>query len=130
MDITTVVGTPLAMGLKVNNIADVCHAETYASPPTLAVSKLAGAPAAGGAYTTWMLQNGIGMQLWRMDGLVDVNNTISGYNVGLDFELLKRQYRSHLLSNHDYPAATPPSWRSLLRRPAVFSSVNARFPAE
>jgi len=34
-----------------------------------------------------MKQNGQGYSSWRMDGLVDVNNTISGYNVGLDFEL-------------------------------------------
>ena len=86
--LSTVVGSPLSIGLNVDGIADVSHADDVRfSPNVWAVSKLAGAPAAGSSYASWMLANGTGIQSWRMDGLVDVNNTISGYNAGLDFEL-------------------------------------------
>ena len=86
--LSTIVGTPLFMGIEINQVYDVSHADDVRfSPNAWAVSKLTGAPAAGGAYATWMLANGTGIQSWRMDGLVDVNNTISGYKTGLDFEL-------------------------------------------
>lgn len=83
--LSTVVGTPLFMGAEFNEIADVSHADDVRfTPNAWAVSGLSGAPAAGSAYASWMLANGTGLSMGRMDGLVDVNNTISGYNVGVN----------------------------------------------
>lgn len=85
--LSTVVGTPLRLGLWADNIADICQTEDIRfSPAAWANSGLTNAPTAGGAYATWMMANGTGMQIFRLDGLINVNTTISGYNLGLDFE--------------------------------------------
>jgi autotransporter-associated beta strand protein len=83
--LSTVIGSPLYEGLYLDGIADVCHAEDVRfSPNVWAVSGLTNAPAAGGAYATWMENNGEGMRLLRVDGYMLMNIFISGYSVGIE----------------------------------------------
>jgi len=85
--LSTVIGTPLALGLWADGIYDICQTEDIRfSPAAWANSGLTNAPTAGGAYAAWMLANGTGMQIFRVDGVINVDTTISGYNLGLDFE--------------------------------------------
>ena len=85
--LSTLIGTPLSMGLWADNIADICQTEDLRfSPAVWASSGLSNAPAAGGSYATWMMANGTGMRIFRLDGLANINTSISGYNLGLDFE--------------------------------------------
>jgi len=86
--LSTVIGTPLFMGFTtVGTIADISQTEDVRfSPAVWPASLLPNAPAAGGSYATWMRTYGTGMQVFRLDGLINVNTEISGYNLGLDFE--------------------------------------------
>lgn len=86
--LSTVIGTPLFMGFTtVGTIADISQTEDIRfSPAVWPASLLPGSPAAGSSYATWMRTYGTGMQVFRLDGLINVNTAISGYNVGLDFE--------------------------------------------
>jgi hypothetical protein len=85
--LSTVVGTPLFIGLTADAIADICQTEDIRfSPAVWPASKLTNAPTLGGSYMTWMRANGKGMQIFRLDGLLNINTSISGYNIGLDFE--------------------------------------------
>jgi len=85
--LSTVIGTPLALGLWADNIADICQTEDIRfSPAVWADSGLTNAPVAGGSYATWMKANGTGMQIFRLDGLANISTVINGYNLGLDFE--------------------------------------------
>ncbi|HTB84154.1 MAG TPA: glycosyl hydrolase family 28-related protein [Candidatus Sulfotelmatobacter sp.] len=87
--LSTVIGTPLFIGVTTTGtIADICQTEDVRfSPAIWPASLLPGAPAAGESYATWMRTYGTGMQIFRLDGLINVNTEISGYNAGLDFEL-------------------------------------------
>lgn len=87
--LSSVIGTPLFMGISTaGTIADICQTEDIRfSPAVWPASLLPNAPAAGGAYATWMRTYGTGIQVFRLDGLINVNTEISGYNAGLDFEL-------------------------------------------
>ena len=87
--LSSVIGTPLSMGVSTTGtIADISQTEDIRfSPAVWPASLLPNAPAPGGAYATWMRTYGTGMQVFRLDGLINVNTEISGYNVGLDFEL-------------------------------------------
>ncbi len=85
--LSTVIGSPLYLGLWADAIADICQTEDVRfSPAVWASSGLTNAPSVGGAYATWMMANGTGMQIYRADGIISQNTTISGYNHGLDFE--------------------------------------------
>ncbi len=86
--LSTVLGTPLYMGITtVGTIADISQTEDIRfSPAVWPASGLTNSPAGGGAYATWMRTYGTGMQVFRLDGLINVNTEISGYNVGLGFE--------------------------------------------
>ncbi len=86
--LSTVIGTPLYMGIQSSGtIADVCSTEDIRfSPDAWANSGLTNAPTAGGSYATWMRAHGTGIQLYRLDGLMNMDTAISGYNIGLDFE--------------------------------------------
>ena len=86
--LSTVIGTPLFMGFTtIGTIADISQTEDIRfSPAVWPASLLPNAPAAGSSYATWMRTYGTGMQVFRLDGLINVNTFISGYNVGLDFE--------------------------------------------
>jgi autotransporter-associated beta strand protein len=85
--LSSVIGTPLFMGLTADGIADICQTEDIRfSPAVWPASQLSNAPAAGGSYATWMKANGTGYQIWRLDGLMNINTEISGYNLGIDFE--------------------------------------------
>jgi len=85
--LSTVTGTPLALGLWADGLYDICQTEDIRfSPAAWANSGLTNAPAAGGGYAAWMMANGTGMQIFRADGVINVNTTISGYHLGLDFE--------------------------------------------
>ncbi len=83
--LSTIVGTPLFLGISLNQIFDVCHAEDIRfSPAAWAASQLTNAPAAGGAYATWMRTHGEAMKLLRVDGEMCFNTYINGYNVGIE----------------------------------------------
>ncbi|MGA2245883.1 MAG: glycosyl hydrolase family 28-related protein, partial [Verrucomicrobiota bacterium] len=85
--LSTVIGTPLSLGLWADGLYDICQTEDIRfSPAAWANSGLTNAPTAGGAYAAWMMANGTGMQIFRADGVINVHTTISGYNLGLDFE--------------------------------------------
>jgi len=86
--VSSVIGTPLFMGFTtVGTIADISQTEDIRfSPDVWPASGLSNAPVAGGSYATWMRTNGTGMQVFRLDGLINVNTFISGYHIGLDFE--------------------------------------------
>jgi autotransporter-associated beta strand protein len=86
--LSTVIGTPLYMGFTtLGTIADISQTEDIRfSPAVWPASGLTNAPAAGGSYAAWMRTYGTGMQVFRLDGLINVNTFISGYNIGLDFE--------------------------------------------
>lgn len=87
--LSTVIGSPLFIGFTTTGgIADISQTEDVRfSPAVWPASLLPNAPAAGGSYATWMRTYGTGMQVFRLDGLINVNTEISGYNVGLDFEM-------------------------------------------
>jgi autotransporter-associated beta strand protein len=87
--LSSVIGTPLFMGVSTTGtIADICQTEDVRfSPAVWPASLLPNAPAVGDPYATWMRTYGTGIQVFRLDGLINVNTEISGYNVGLDFEL-------------------------------------------
>lgn len=83
--LSTVVGTPLFMGITVDMAADISHTEDIRfSPDAWPASGLTNAPAAGGAHATWMRANGEGLQLLRVDGLINMQTYISGYKVGIE----------------------------------------------
>lgn len=87
--LSSVIGTPLYMGVSTTGtIADISQTEDIRFSPNIwPASGLTNAPAAGGSYATWMRTYGTGMQVFRLDGLINVNTEISGYNAGLDFEM-------------------------------------------
>jgi autotransporter-associated beta strand protein len=87
--VSTVIGTPLYMGFStVGTIADISQTEDIRfSPAVWPASLLSNSPAAGDSYAAWMRTYGTGMQVFRLDGLINVNTFISGYNIGLDFEV-------------------------------------------
>ena len=87
--LSSVIGTPLFMGVSnTGTIADICQTEDIRfSPAVWPASLLPNAPTVGGSYATWMRTYGTGMQVFRLDGLINNNTEISGYNVGLDFEM-------------------------------------------
>jgi len=86
--LSTLIGTPLYLGLWVDGCPDVCQTEDVRfSPDVWVASKLPGAPTTTSApYVTWMRNNGIGFQLLRLDGVMNMDTFISGYKIGLDFE--------------------------------------------
>lgn len=87
--LSSVIGTPLYLGVSTTGtIADISQTEDIRfSPAVWPASLLTNAPAAGSSYAIWMRTYGTGMQVFRLDGLINVNTEISGYNVGLDFEM-------------------------------------------
>ncbi|HUD45525.1 MAG TPA: glycosyl hydrolase family 28-related protein [Candidatus Baltobacteraceae bacterium] len=86
--VSTVIGTPLYMGFStVGTIADISQTEDIRfSPAVWSGSLLTNSPAAGNSYEAWMRTYGTGMQVFRLDGLININTFISGYKIGLDFE--------------------------------------------
>jgi autotransporter-associated beta strand protein len=83
--LSTIIGSPLYKGIDLDQIFDVCHAEDIRfSPDVWANSGVTNAPAAGGAYATWMRANGEGMRLRRVDGEMCMDTYISGYHVGIE----------------------------------------------
>jgi T5SS/PEP-CTERM-associated repeat protein len=83
--LSTVIGTPLYMGISLDGIYDISHAEDVRfSPEVWPAARLTNSPAAGGAYAAWMRANGEGMQLLRVDGEVCMEINISGYKVGIE----------------------------------------------
>lgn len=82
---STVIGTPLAMGMSLDGIYDdsIAHDIRF-SPDIWAQSGLSNAPATGGACAAWMRKNGEAIQLRRFDGEMADEFNISGYNIGLE----------------------------------------------
>jgi len=80
-----VYGSPLAQGIQVDGGADwASMADINFTPAIWAASKLPNAPAANGPQATWMLNNGTGIVLMRIDGINCIQINISGYNVGVN----------------------------------------------
>lgn len=83
--ISEVFGTPLYTGIQVDDEYDISHQEEVRfSPDFWPASKLAGAPATGGAHAAWMRSYGAGERLYRADGEACMNVMISGYSIGID----------------------------------------------
>ena len=83
--LSTVIGTPLYLGISLDMLPDVSHTEDIRfSPYVWPASQLTNAPAVGDPYQTWMRSNGEGMRLLRVDGELSMNTFISGYNVGIE----------------------------------------------
>ncbi|HLX71230.1 MAG TPA: glycosyl hydrolase family 28-related protein, partial [Verrucomicrobiae bacterium] len=81
----TVVGSPLRLGMQMNQIFDVCHAEDVRfSPDIWPMAGLSNSPAPGGPHAAWMRANGEGMRLLRVDGEMCFDTFISGYNIGIE----------------------------------------------
>ena len=81
-----VYGSPLATGIQVDGGADwASTADINFTPTTWAASKLPNAPvAATGPHAAWMLNNGTGMVLMRIDGINCIQTNISGYGIGVN----------------------------------------------
>jgi hypothetical protein len=76
-------GTPLSIGIEIDNIADVGRIEQIDfSPAYWAGSGLPNSPAAGSAYASWIYQNGTGIMMRRNDWTYTSYVAIEGYNVG------------------------------------------------
>ena len=81
----TLVGSPLRLGIYMNQIFDVCHAEGVRfSPDIWPLAGLTNSPASGGAHATWIRANGEGMKLLRVDGEMCCDTFISGYSIGIE----------------------------------------------
>lgn len=81
----TVVGSPLRLGMQMDQIFDVCHAEDVRfSPDIWPMAGLTNSPAPGSAHAAWMRANGEGMKLLRVDGEMCFDTFISGYNIGIE----------------------------------------------
>lgn len=82
---STLIGTPLYLGISLDMLADVSQNEDIRfSPNVWAVSGLTNAPAAGGSYAAWMRANGTAMRLLRVDGELAMDTSINGYKVGIE----------------------------------------------
>ena len=76
-------GTPLHTGIQIDNVSDVGRIQQIDfSPSYWPGSGLANAPAAGGAYASWIYQNGTGIMMRRNDWTNTSFVNIEGYNVG------------------------------------------------
>lgn len=83
--LSTVIGTPLYLGIDLDMIADISHLEDIRfSPEVWPASRLTNAPTAGGPHAPWMRANGEGLRLRRVDGEVCVEVNLSGYRVGIE----------------------------------------------
>ena len=82
--LSTVIGSPLFVGITLDAQYDISHQENVRfSPDFWPASKLPGAPAAGGPHSAWMRANGTAELLYRGDGEACMDLNISGYNVGV-----------------------------------------------
>jgi autotransporter-associated beta strand protein len=82
--LSTVIGSPLFIGITVDAQYDISHQEDVRfSPDFWPASQLAGAPASGGSHATWMRTNGTAELMYRADGEACMDLNISGYNVGV-----------------------------------------------
>jgi hypothetical protein len=85
--LSSVIGTPLFMGIKIDSVADIVHSEDIRFAPDIwTKSRLPNAPAANGPQADWMRANGTGMLLKRVDGQLNIDTNISGYKVGIETE--------------------------------------------
>ncbi|HEX3800105.1 MAG TPA: glycosyl hydrolase family 28-related protein [Verrucomicrobiae bacterium] len=84
--LSTVIGSPLFLGVNTDSIFDICHAEDVRfSPDVWPASLLTNAPAPGGPHAAWMRTNGTGWRMIRVDGDLCVDTFLSGYNTGILF---------------------------------------------
>ncbi|AEV98037.1 carbohydrate-binding protein [Niastella koreensis] len=81
--IWNIFGTPLHKGIQLDNIVDVGRVQYLDfSPAYWAGSGLPNAPAAGSGYASWILQNGTGITMRRIDWTNTAFVNVEGYNVG------------------------------------------------
>lgn len=81
--IFNVYGTPLHTGIQIDNVSDVGRIQQIDfSPSYWSGSGLANAPIAGGAYASWIYQNGTGIMMRRNDWTNTGFVNIEGYNIG------------------------------------------------
>lgn len=83
--LSTIIGTPLYLGISEDMLPDVSHSEDIRfSPYVWPASHFTNAPAIGDSYQTWMRNNGEGIRLLRVDGELSMDTFISGYKVGIE----------------------------------------------
>jgi hypothetical protein len=83
--IKQVYGTPLAVGLRIENISDIGRIEWVRfNPDFWSDSGLPGAPAKGGPHAQWMYANGTGFRLYRVDWNYAAFLDIRGYRTGME----------------------------------------------
>ena len=83
--LSTVIGSPLRLGIAFDQVFDVCHSEDIRfSPDIWPASLVSNAPPQGGPHAAWMRANGEAMRLLRVDGDMCIDTYFSGYNVGIE----------------------------------------------
>lgn len=83
--LSTIVGSPLYLGIDLDMIADISHAEDIRfSPDTWTAARATNSPPSGGAHAAWMRAHGEGMRLRRVDGEACMNLSVCGYKVGIE----------------------------------------------
>jgi len=76
-------GTPLSCGIDIDNIGDVGRVDVVDfSPAYWAGSGLANSPVLGGAYSSWIYNNGVGITMRRNDWSNCCFVKVDGYNKG------------------------------------------------
>ena len=82
--LSTVIGSPLYIGITFDAQYDISHQEDVRfSPAFWPASQLPGAPTVGGPHAAWMRANGVAELMYRGDGEQCMDLNISGYSVGL-----------------------------------------------
>lgn len=77
-------GTPLSVGVEIDNIADVGRIENINfSPAYWASSGLPNSPSSGSSYENWMYNYGTGIVMRRNDWSYTCYTDIEGYNRGM-----------------------------------------------
>jgi autotransporter-associated beta strand protein len=83
--LSTVIGSPLFMGIAFDQVFDVCHSEDIRfSPDIWPASLVSNAPPENGPHAAWMRANGEAMRLLRVDGDMCIDTYFSGYKVGIE----------------------------------------------
>jgi hypothetical protein len=82
-----VYGSPLGVGMLIENTADVGRFEDICFDPSVWTdSGLPGAPPSDGPHAKWMHENGTGIRLFRVDGFCGDFINVRGYQVGIDLK--------------------------------------------
>ena len=78
-------GTPLSIGIEIDNISDVGRIDRVNfSPAYWCGSGFPGSPSSGGSFDKWIYENGTGIMMRKNDWSYTTNITIEGYKVGFN----------------------------------------------